>query len=86
MNSNQKAKEDKEKELYVSQWEAFKTQKHYDNTNGSLYKFAQDHGLNAWEMDIVKRVVRCRKKGNWLEDLQKTQFLIDLYISEFKDQ
>jgi hypothetical protein len=58
--------------------------KHYDNTNGSLYKFANDRGLNSWEFDIVKRVIRCRKKGNFKEDLEKTKFLIDLYIKEYE--
>lgn len=60
------------------------SQPHYDNTNGSLYKFAEEKQLNPWEFDILKRVVRCRKKGNFLEDLEKTKFLIDLYIKEYK--
>lgn len=55
---------------------------HYDNTNGSLYKFCQEQQLNSYEFDIVKRVMRCRKKGNFIEDLEKTKFLIDLYIIE----
>jgi hypothetical protein len=59
------------------------SQKHYDNSKGSLYQFAEDHNLNSWEFDCVKRLVRCRKKGNFLEDLEKTKFLIDLYISEY---
>jgi hypothetical protein len=57
---------------------------HYDNTNGSLYKFAEDHKLNAWEFDIIKRLVRCRKKGQFKEDLEKTKRVIDLYLKEFK--
>lgn len=56
--------------------------KHYDNTNGSLYKFCEDKELNSYEFDIIKRVMRCRKKGVFLEDLQKTKVLIDLYIKE----
>jgi len=62
-----------------------KTPKHYDNSKGSLYKFANDFGLNSWEADIIKRVVRCRKKGNFKEDLEKTKFLIDLYLKEFNE-
>ena len=58
--------------------------KHYDNTNGSLYKFANDRGLNSWEFDICKRVIRCRKKGYFKEDLEKTKFLIDLYLKEYE--
>jgi hypothetical protein len=60
------------------------TDQHYNNTNGSLYKFAQDHDLNAYEFDIVKRIVRCRKKGQFKEDLEKTKRVIDLYLKEFE--
>ena len=60
------------------------TPKHYDNTNGSLYKFAEDYNLNAWEFDIVKRIVRSRKKGNFIEDLDKTIEVIKLYKDEYK--
>ena len=59
-----------------------KEPKHYDNTNGSLYQFCEQQGINSYEFDIIKRVMRCRKKGNFLEDLEKTKFLIDLYIKE----
>ena len=58
------------------------TPKHYNNDKGSLYSFALEHDLNAYEFDIIKRIVRCRKKGNQLEDLQKTKIVIDLYITE----
>jgi len=57
---------------------------HYDNSKGSLYQFAEDKDLNSYEFDIVKRVVRCRKKGNFIQDLEKTKFLIDLYINEYE--
>jgi hypothetical protein len=60
------------------------TDQHYNNENGSLYKFAQDHELNAWEFDILKRIVRCRKKGQFTEDLEKTKRVIDLYLKEFE--
>ena len=55
---------------------------HYNNDKGSLYKFAEEQGLNAYEFDLIKRIVRCRKKGQFKEDLEKTKFLIDLYIKE----
>jgi hypothetical protein len=64
--------------------ESKKEAKHYDNTNGSIYKFCEDQELNSYEFDLIKRIVRCRKKGNFLEDLEKTKFLIDLYIIETK--
>lgn len=59
---------------------------YYNNEKGSLYKFAEDHGLNAYEFDLVKRLVRCRKKGNFVQDLEKTKFLIDLYLKEWKEK
>ncbi len=60
-------------------------QNHYNNEKGSLYKFAEDHGLNSWEFDLVKRIVRCRKKGQFREDLEKSKFLIDLYLKEMEE-
>jgi len=61
------------------------TPNYYDNSKGSLYKFAQNHDLNAWEFDIVKRIVRSRKKGNFEQDLLKTKGVIDLYLKEYED-
>ena len=55
---------------------------HYDNTNGSLYLFAEQHELNAYEFDIIKRIVRCRKKGQFRDDLEKTIRVIELYLKE----
>ena len=59
------------------------TPSHYDNSKGSLYKFAEDHSLNSWEFDIIKRITRCRKKGAFKEDLEKTKVVIDLYLKEY---
>jgi len=58
------------------------TQKHYIGKD-SLYKFATDWELNAYEFDILKRIVRCRHKGNFYEDLNKTKDVIDIYLKEF---
>jgi hypothetical protein len=55
---------------------------HYDNTNGSLYLFANQHELNAYEFDVIKRIVRCRKKGQFRDDLEKTIRVIELYLKE----
>ncbi len=62
-----------------------KEPEYYNNEKGSLYKFAEDHDLNAWEFDILKRIIRCRKKGLFKEDLEKTKFLIDLYLKEYNN-
>ena len=56
---------------------------HYNNDNGSLYLFAQQHELNSWEFDIIKRIVRCRKKGYFHEDLAKSIRVIELYLKEY---
>ena len=62
---------------------ATKKDAHYDNSNGSLYLFAEQHKLNAWEFDIIKRVVRCRQKGQFKEDLEKTVRVLELYAKEY---
>jgi hypothetical protein len=59
---------------------------HYNNEKGSLYEFCERNGINSYEFDIIKRVMRCRKKGLFEEDLKKTKFLIDLYLKEFAKQ
>jgi hypothetical protein len=63
---------------------------YYNNEKGSLYKFAEDHGLNTYEFEIVKRIVRCRKKKEFITDIEKTKFLLDLYMKEqgekYKDE
>lgn len=56
--------------------------KHYDNTHGSLYLFAEHHQLNAWEFEVIKRIVRCRKKGEFLSDIDKTIDVLQLYKKE----
>ncbi|MDV3882885.1 hypothetical protein CMU04_06080 [Elizabethkingia anophelis] len=61
-------------------------QPHYDNSNGSLYKLATELNLNHWEFDILKRLVRCRKKGQFKQDLQKIKDTIDIYLNEYDDE
>ena len=60
--------------------------KPYYEGKSSLYLFAEEYGLNSWEFDIIKRVIRCRHKGSWLEDLEKTKGVIDIYIKECKEK
>ena len=57
--------------------------KHYDNTKGSLYLFSEQQGLNAWEFDCIKRIVRCRKKGEFISDIDKTIAVLELYKKEY---
>ena len=57
------------------------TQTHYKGKD-SLYKFAEEWDLNAYEFDIIKRIVRCRHKGSFHQDIEKTKDLIDIYLRE----
>jgi len=57
-------------------------QPHYDNSNGSLYKFAVEQGLNPYEFEVIKRIVRCRRKGEWISDIDKTIKVLELYKEE----
>ena len=59
------------------------TEEHYQSDE-SLYMIAEKLGLNAWEFDIFKRVVRCRKKGQFRDDLRKIKNTADIYLHEFK--
>jgi len=63
-----------------------KTPKHYDNSKGSLYLFAEQQKLNAWEFDALKRIIRSRKKGNFIEDIDKTIHVLELYKKEYKNE
>ncbi len=65
--------------------EDYNTQRHYKGST-TIYKVAEDFQLNSYEFDIIKRILRCRHKGNWLQDLQKTKDTIDLYIKEQRDK
>ena len=68
----------------IDKEEPIETPKHYDNSKGSIYQFCENQNLNSYEFDIIKRVVRSRKKGNFKEDLEKTKHLIDLYLKEYE--
>jgi hypothetical protein len=49
----------------------------------TLYSIAEELGLNSYEFDIIKRVIRCRYKGEFVEDLEKTKAVIDIYLKEY---
>ena len=61
-----------------------KVPKHYNNEKGSLYKIANERGWNAYLFDIVKRLERSEKKGEFLNDLNKSIHVIELWIEETK--
>ena len=60
------------------------TPEYYNNEHGSLYKIAQQRGWNAYQFDIIKRIDRALKKGEFIKDLEKTKNVIDLWINETK--
>jgi hypothetical protein len=64
--------------------EEITTPEHYNNKNGTLYLFAENNKLNSWEFDAIKRIVRCRKKGSFKDDIEKTINVLNIYLKEFK--
>ena len=58
------------------------TPEHYDNSKGTLYKVAMERGWNPYLFDIVKRLERSEKKGEFKEDLRKSKVVIDLWEKE----
>ena len=62
--------------------EALDTPKHYDNSKGTLYKVAQERGWNPYLFDIVKRLERADKKGEFDSDLDKSINVIKLWKNE----
>jgi hypothetical protein len=62
----------------------FEVPKHYNNSKGTLYKVAEERGWNTYLFDIVKRLERANKKGEFENDLNKSKLVIDLWLKEQK--
>jgi hypothetical protein len=60
----------------------FNPQPHYDNTNGSLYKIAEQRGWNAYTFDCVKRLDRAGKKDNIRQEIQKSIDVLTIWLNE----
>ena len=60
--------------------------KHYNNSKGTLYNVARERGWNPYLFDIVKRLERSEKKGEFKEDLRKSKVVIDLWEMETNKQ
>jgi hypothetical protein len=56
--------------------------KHYDNSKGTLYKVASERNWNPYLFDIVKRLERAEKKGEFQTDLEKSILVINLWLKE----
>lgn len=70
--------------------EEIKTPSHYDNSKGTLYKVALERGWNAYLFEVVKRIERAEKKGEFISDIKKSIHVLELYLEEqgekFKNQ
>lgn len=62
--------------------ESSKIPSHYDNSNGSLYKVANERGWNPYVTEVVKRIERAEKKGEFISDIEKTIVVLQLYLEE----
>jgi len=58
------------------------TPKHYDNTKGTLYKVAEQRGWNSYLFEVVKRIERAEKKGEFISDVEKSIIVLELYLKE----
>jgi hypothetical protein len=58
------------------------TPKHYDNSKGTIYKVATQRNWNPYLFDIVKRLERAEKKGEFESDLEKSINVIKLWLDE----
>ena len=66
----------------IGKTEQLQTPKHYDNSKGTLYKVATERGWNSYLFDIVKRLERAEKKGEFKTDLEKSINVIKLWLQE----
>jgi hypothetical protein len=62
--------------------EQLQTPNHYDNSKGTLYKVATERNWNPYLFDIVKRLERAEKKGEFKTDLEKSINVIKLWLNE----
>jgi hypothetical protein len=74
-------------ELFFSQHftlvnESKPDQETYDNTNGSLYKVADERNWNSYVFDAMKRLDRAERKGQFISDIDKTIKVLEMYKEE----
>jgi hypothetical protein len=69
----------------ISYKEEITTPEHYNNENGTLYKVAAQRNWNPYLFDIVKRLERADKKGEFESDLNKSIAVIQLWLKESKN-
>tara|TARA_R110000803_G_scaffold41432_2_gene89047 strand:+ start:145 stop:441 length:297 start_codon:yes stop_codon:yes gene_type:complete len=54
---------------------------HYSNEKGSLYKIGLERGWNPYQFDAIKRIDRAYKKGQFKEDIEKTELVLKLMLN-----
>jgi hypothetical protein len=74
-------------ELFFSQHftlvnESKPDQETYDNTNGTLYKVADERKWNSYVFDAMKRLDRAERKGQFISDIDKTIKVLEMYKEE----
>lgn len=67
---------------YFEMKEEINTPSHYDNSKGTLYKVATERGWNAYLFEVVKRIERAEKKGEFISDIKKSIHVLELYLKE----
>lgn len=65
--------------------EEIKTPIYYDNTNGSLYKIAEQRGWSAYVFDVVKRLDRGGKKDPLKQEIEKSIAVLQLWLKELEN-
>ena len=55
---------------------------YYDNTNGSLYKIAEQRGWGVRLFDLVKRLERNGKKDPLEQEIRKSIGVLELWLKE----
>ena len=78
-------KEEIEQYFTLFDYTHLNTPSHYDNSKGSLYKVANDRNQSPYLCDIVKRLERSEKKGEFKSDLEKSINVIKLWMQEHED-
>ena len=68
----------------IGNTEQLQTPNHYDNSKGTLYKVATESNWNPYLFDIVKRLERSEKKGEFKTDLEKSINVIKLWLQEYE--
>lgn len=53
---------------------------HYQGVKYQHWDIVADHKLNYFEAQVLRYVMRCRKKKNMIEDLNKAKQFIEKYI------